>query len=71
MKTVPVEDVDYNRILDSYSTCKYLERQGFSLEEVNLGNVHDFIEEITDNTWLPITQVINPDNLIEGYIIGA
>lgn len=71
MKTISVEDVRYEAISDTYSTCKFIERQGISLEEVTLGNAHDVIEEITDDHQLPITQIINPDNLVEGYIIGA
>jgi len=71
MKTITTDDVTHESIIDSYSTCKYIERQGISLEEVTLGNVHDCIEEMVDNHWLPITQVINPDNMVEGYLIGA
>ena len=71
MKTILLEDISYESLTDSYNTCKYIERQGISLEEVTLGNVHDIIEELTDDHWLPITQVINLDNMIEGYIIEA
>lgn len=71
MKTILLEDIGYEALTDSYNTCKYIERQGISLEEVTLGNVHDIIEELTDDHWLPITQVINPDNVIEGYVIEA
>lgn len=71
MKTILLEDIGYESLTDSYNTCKYIERQGISLEEVTLGNVHDIIEELTDDHWLPITQVINLDNMIEGYIIEA
>ena len=70
MKTITLDDVRYESILDSYSTCKYIERQGISLEDVTLGNVHDCIEEMVDDHKLPITQILN-DNMIEGYIIGA
>lgn len=71
MRVIDLEDVGYERLVDSYTTCKYIERKGISLETVSQGNVHDFIEEATDDTQLPITQVINPDNQVEGYIIGA
>lgn len=71
MKSIDLEDVAYESITDTYSTCKYIERKGITLDGFTLGNVHDMIEEIVDDTWLPITQVINPDNQIEGYIIGA
>lgn len=71
MKSLDIADVSFETIHDTYNTCKYLERQGISLEEVTLGNAHDVIEEIVDDHQLPITQIINPDNIIEGYIIGA
>lgn len=71
MRTVDVEDVNHEAISDTYSTCKYIERQGIEITDVTLGNAHDVIEEITDDYQLPITQIINPDNIIEGYIIGA
>ena len=72
MKTIDVADVMlFETVTDTYSTCKYIERQGISLEEVTLGNANDVIEEITDDYNLPITQIVNPDNAVEGYIIGA
>ena len=71
MKTINLEDIGHGTITDTYSTCKYIERQGISLETVTLGNAHDVIEEITDDYQLPIAQIINPDNLVEGYLIGA
>lgn len=71
MKTIDIEDVGFQTVADTYSTCKWIERQGISIGNVTLGNAHDVIEEIVDNCWLPIVQVINPDNIIEGYIIGA
>lgn len=71
MRSIALEDVRYESLTDSYSTCKYIERRGISLEDVTLGNVHDLIEEMVDEHWLPIIQVINPDNMIEGYIIEA
>ena len=70
MKTIDIEDVDYQTIHDTYSTCKYIERQGVSLEKYSLGNCHDEIEDATDELNLPIIQVINPDGIIEGYIIN-
>jgi len=69
MKTIDIADVDHEAITDTYHTCKYIERLGIPLVGFTLGNAHDMIEEIVDNTWLPIVQVINPDNQIEGYII--
>jgi len=71
MKTIDIEDIEFpESINDAYLTCKYLERQGVSLEDVTLGNVHDIIEEIVDDHQLPVTQVIE-NNSIEGYLIGA
>lgn len=70
MKTITLDDVRHELILDSYSTCKYIERQGVSLEDVTLGNVHKAIEEMVDDHKLPVTQILN-DNMVEGYIIGA
>ncbi|MBQ2832415.1 hypothetical protein [Methanobrevibacter sp.] len=70
MKVLDIEDVSRDAIADTYSTCKYIERQGISIGNVTLGNAHEVIEEVTDNCWLPITQVTN-NNVIEGYIIGA
>jgi len=71
MRIISVEDIAFETVTDTYSTCKYIERQGISLEDVTLGNAHDMIEEVVDDHQLPITQIINPDNQIEGYIIGA
>lgn len=71
MKTIATEDIGFKTITDAYDTCKYIERQGISLEDVTIGNAHDIIEELVDDHWLPITQVINHDNMIEGYIIEA
>lgn len=71
MKTIYLEDMGYETLTDTYSCCKYIERQGISLEDVTLGNVHDAIEEMVDDHYLPITQVINSNNLVEGYLIGA
>ena len=72
MRTINVEDMGIaDALCDTYSTCKYLERQGVSLEGYTFGNAHDEIEEATDDLCLPIVQVINPDGVIEGYIIGA
>ena len=72
MRCINIEDVvGFEVISDAYHTCKYIERQGISLEEVTLGNAHNIIEEIVDDNNLPITQIVNPDNMIEGYIIGA
>lgn len=70
MKTIDIEDLQYETISDAYSTCKYIERQGISLEEVTLGNAHDIIEELVDDHQLPVTQILNKTS-IEGYIIGA
>ena len=71
MKTISINDLQHETITDTYSTCKYIERKGISLEEITLGNAHDMIEEVVDDHQLPIIQIINPDNQIEGYIIGA
>jgi len=82
MKTLNIEDVQFpGMIQDAYMTCKYLERKGISLDEVNLGNVHDCIEEAVEDNQLPITQVIIERNftinneqapdIIEGYLIGV
>lgn len=71
MKVMNITDVGFESIVDAYSTCKWIERQGISVETVTLGNAHEVIEEITDNCRLPVVQVINPNNIIEGYIIGA
>lgn len=71
MRCVNIEDIGFEVITDTYSTCKFIERQGISLEEVTLGNAHDVIEELVDGHNLPITQIINDSDIIEGYIIGA
>jgi len=71
MRTIDLSDLRHEPINDTYSTCKYIERQGISLESVTLGNAHDVIEEITDDYQLPIIQIINHNNLIEGYVIGV
>ena len=72
MKTIDIEDVCFpEAINDAYLTCKYIERQGISLDSVTLGNVHDSIEEAVDDHQLPITQVITVPDTIEGYIIGG
>ena len=71
VRSIDIGDVSHESIVDSYDTCKWIERQGISLEAITLGNVHDEIEEMTDEHWLPIVQVINPDNQVEGYIIEA
>jgi len=71
MRCVNIEDIGFGVITDTYRTCKYIERQGISLEDVTLGNAHDVIEEIVDDHNLPITQIINDSDIIEGYIIGA
>jgi hypothetical protein len=72
MKVINVEDIDIGDTLcDAYTTSKYIERQGYSLDNFSLGNVHDEIEEATDELMLPITQVINDSDIVEGYIIGA
>ena len=71
MRTIGLDDVGYEAIADTYTCCKYIERQGIEITDVTLGNAHDVIEEITDDYQLPITQIINPDNIIEGYLIGA
>lgn len=71
MKTLSVEDLAFETVTDTYSTCKWIERQGISIEEITQGNAHDVIEEIVDDHCLPISQIINPDNQIEGYLIGA
>ena len=69
MKTVSVEDLSIGDcVSDAYSTCKYIERHGVSLEDFNLGNVHDEIEEAVDDHDLPIIQVLE-ENQIQGYII--
>lgn len=68
MKIIEREDIRHETVVDAYTCCKYIERKGHSLEEVNLGNVHEVIEELTDDHWLPITQVIS-ENQIEGYVI--
>ena len=70
MKTIDIEDITYETIVDPYTVCKYLERKGHSLEDITQGNVHDKIEEITEDNWLNITQVVE-GNLIEGYLIGG
>jgi len=71
MKTLSLEDVQFTEAInDTYSTCKYIERQGISLEDITLGNAHDMIEEIADDYQLPITQILQ-GNVIEGYLIGA
>ena len=50
MRTVSAEDLSISdTIHDAYSTCKYIERQGISLEEFNLGNVHDEIEDAVES----------------------
>lgn len=71
MKTLNIEDVGFEVITDTYRTCKYIERQGIEIDTVTLGNAHDIIEEIVDDHQLPITQILNPDNIVEGYVIGA
>jgi len=71
MRCINIEDIGFETVIDTYSCCKYLERQGISLEEVTLGNAHDVIEEAVDDNYLPVTQVITTGNVIEGYIIGA
>lgn len=83
MKTIDINDINpHDSLVDAYSTCKFLERQGIELDEVTLGNVHDEIEEAVNNHNLPITQVIYEQSYptdngihswtsIEGYIIGA
>lgn len=71
MKTLTIDEVNPKNITDTYDTCKYLERQGISLEAVTIGNAHQIIEEIVDEFRLPVTQIINPDNVVEGYHIGA
>lgn len=69
MKTVESKDLGIgDNIHDAYSTCKYIERQGISLEDFNLGNIHDEIEEATDDHCLPIVQVTD-SNQIKGYLI--
>lgn len=69
MRTVSAEDLSISdTIHDAYSTCKYIERQGISLEEFNLGNVHDEIEDAVDDNALPIIQVIW-SNQVQGYLI--
>lgn len=70
MKVINIEEINFHStISDPYTTSKYIERQGHSLDNFNLGNVHDEIEEATDELHLPITQVINSSDIIEGYII--
>lgn len=71
MKCMDIADITHEVLSDAYITCKYIERQGISLESVTLGNAHDIIEEIVDDHQLPITQILNPDNIVEGYVIGA
>lgn len=69
MRTVSVEELSItDTVCDAYSTCKFIERQGISLEEFNLGNVHDEIEDAVDDNELPVTQVID-SNQIQGYLI--
>ena len=71
MNSLDIEDVRFPEMIqDPYMTCKFLERKGISIDTVTLGNVHDCIEEATDDHQLPITQVVKADN-IEGYIIGV
>ena len=70
MRTIAIEDIGHNTLHDTYTTCKYIERQGVSLENYSLGNCHDEIEEATDELALPIVQVLNPDGIIEGYLIN-
>jgi len=78
MRTVAIDDVRCpEAIQDGYMTCKYIERKGIPIDEVTLGNVHDIIEELTDDHQLPIVQVlidnsiVNEPDTIEGYLIGA
>ena len=69
MRTVSAEDVSItDTVHDAYSTCKFIERQGISLEDFNLGNVHDEIEDAVDDNALPVVQVIR-SNQIQGYLI--
>jgi len=68
MRTVSVADLRHETVSDAYTTCKFIERQGISLEDFNLGNVHDEIEEAVDDHALPVTQVIDGGQ-IQGYII--
>lgn len=83
MKTICLEDINpHDSLFDAYSTCKFIERQGISLDEFTLGNCHDAIEEAVDDHDLPVTQVIYEQSYptrngiysnvsIEGYLIGA
>lgn len=71
MKCLKLKDVRFPETIQSpYMACKYLERNGIPLDNVNLGNYHKIIEEAVDNNQLPVTQVINEEN-IEGYLIGV
>ena len=83
MKIIHLEDINiHDSLSDTYSTCKFIERQGIPIDEFTLGNCHDAIEEAVDDYNLPITQVVYeqsyPTNngiqswtTIEGYIIEA
>ena len=72
MKVINMENISIaDTLCDAYTTSKYIERKGYSLDNFSLGNVHDEIEEATDEMQLPIVQVINDSDIIEGYIIGV
>lgn len=82
MRVLNIEDVRFpEAIIDTYLTCKYIERQGIPLDTVTLGNVHDCIEDAVDDNQLPVTQVIIENNYllgnqpaqdtIQGYLIGV
>ena len=83
MRTISIEDLPaHESVSDTYSTCKFIERKGISLDEFTLGNCHDAIEEAVDDNDLPVTQVVYEQSYptengiqswvsIEGYIIGA
>ena len=64
MKVINIADAGFEVLSDPYTTSKYIERQGYSLDNFSLGNVHDEIEEATDTLQLPITQVINDSDII-------
>lgn len=69
MKSISIEDMRIaDSLSDAYTTAKFLERQGISLENFNLGNVHDEIEEAVTDHNLPVTQVVNGEQ-IQGYLI--
>ena len=71
MKILNIEDVTPGSIQCPYMTCKYLERKGIPLDEVTLGNVHEVIEKAVDENQLPIIQVKQAPDLVEGYLIGV